>query len=278
MVFAVVTISSVFIYDTQHVHPIARLSGQHLAPINDAAWTGDGQKLAVCSSDGYVTIVRFTADALGEVLEEDLVPKEVKYFHPCLYNYTPTNAASVAAGAAAEDEDLVQDPQSNAVSSPIVIAEVTTTAACTAIQLGSGINLPATSVEQQQQPQQGVEDSNNMPSSATKKRKRIQTTMLGSCTLDSFLLSKPTVDISSPSQPVKPTASKVEPALVVDLCDSRQGAPVVVATQESHESSHPVGSVNDAVSPSNDQREGSAPTSTKKKRIAPTLISPLPST
>jgi chromatin assembly factor 1 subunit B len=66
MIFAVVTIHNVMIYDTQHTYPIAKLSGQHYAPINDAAWSGDGNKLVFCSSDGYVTIVRFYPGALGE--------------------------------------------------------------------------------------------------------------------------------------------------------------------------------------------------------------------
>ena len=36
MIFAVVTTSSVLLYDTQHTHPIARIGGCHLATINDA--------------------------------------------------------------------------------------------------------------------------------------------------------------------------------------------------------------------------------------------------
>ncbi len=66
MVFAVITISAVLVYDTQHPHPLARLGGLHLACINDAAWTPDGRMLVVCSSDGYVTFVRFDDGALGE--------------------------------------------------------------------------------------------------------------------------------------------------------------------------------------------------------------------
>jgi hypothetical protein len=36
MIFAVVTTSSVVLYDTQHTHPIAKIGGCHLATINDA--------------------------------------------------------------------------------------------------------------------------------------------------------------------------------------------------------------------------------------------------
>ena len=71
MIFAVVTIASVFLYDTQHSFPFAKLTGLHLAPINDATWGVSSKNsrsnimLTVCSSDGYLTFVRFEAGALG---------------------------------------------------------------------------------------------------------------------------------------------------------------------------------------------------------------------
>lgn len=64
-VFAVVTLGSVFVYDTQHTHPIAKFAGLHYAPINDAAWSEDGRVLVVCSSDGYLSFFRFEPGALG---------------------------------------------------------------------------------------------------------------------------------------------------------------------------------------------------------------------
>ncbi len=66
LLFAVVTIKSIFVYDSQHPHPLVKLTGLHFAPINDAAWSGDGRLLVVCSSDGYLTFVRFPDGSLGE--------------------------------------------------------------------------------------------------------------------------------------------------------------------------------------------------------------------
>lgn len=72
-----VTISSVFLYDTQHPFPFAKLTGLHLAPINDASWAVSGEDcrndivLSVCSSDGYLTFVRFEDGALGTTREMD---------------------------------------------------------------------------------------------------------------------------------------------------------------------------------------------------------------
>lgn len=65
MVFAVVTIKSVLLYDTQHGAPFAKVSGRHLAPINDASWSADGHSLAICSSDGYVSFIKLAPSTIG---------------------------------------------------------------------------------------------------------------------------------------------------------------------------------------------------------------------
>ena len=89
MLFAVVTISAVYIYDTQHSHPLARLGGLHLACINDVAWSCDGNMLVVCSSDGYLSFITFAKNSLGEELDPAEIPVSVKTALPCLYNFTP---------------------------------------------------------------------------------------------------------------------------------------------------------------------------------------------
>lgn len=97
MVFAAVTTSSVFIYDTQHHYPIVTVSGIHYATINDATWSADGSLLIVCSSDGYVTFIKFPSGELGDLLPDDQVPTCVKASHPCIYKYTkPTAQVAVA--------------------------------------------------------------------------------------------------------------------------------------------------------------------------------------
>jgi hypothetical protein len=88
-VFAVSTISSVFVYDTQHVHPIAKFSGLHYAAINDLSWSEDGTVLTACSSDGYLSFFRFPLGTLGEKLDNDRVPELMKKARPCLFDYIP---------------------------------------------------------------------------------------------------------------------------------------------------------------------------------------------
>jgi hypothetical protein len=88
MVFAVATITSVFLYDTHHPFPLAKLKGLHYAPINDLTWSGDGRVLAICSSDGYLSFVRFREGLLGEELEAEKVPESVKWNFPAIYGFT----------------------------------------------------------------------------------------------------------------------------------------------------------------------------------------------
>lgn len=83
--YAVITIGSIYVYDTQHFHPLFKVSGIHYAAINDIAWSADGRMLVACSSDGYLTFIRFTEHALGDALSEENVPDVVKRSHPALY-------------------------------------------------------------------------------------------------------------------------------------------------------------------------------------------------
>jgi chromatin assembly factor 1 subunit B len=113
VVFAVVTVHAVLVYDTQHPYPLAKVGGYHLATINDAAWSADGRLLTLCSSDGYLSFIRFNKGALGTPLAADKVPLAVKNAAPYLHKYTPppyvepekktkkTPAAAAAAAAAA---------------------------------------------------------------------------------------------------------------------------------------------------------------------------------
>ena len=85
MIFAVVTTTSLLIYDTQFAYPLVRINGCHLATINDVAWSSNGQTLVFCSSDGYVSFVRFDTNELGIPIPIENVPNEVKQAFPSIY-------------------------------------------------------------------------------------------------------------------------------------------------------------------------------------------------
>jgi hypothetical protein len=88
-IFAVLTWDSVLIYDTVHDQPLAVVRGIHYAHLVDAAWTADGRQLLVCSTDGYITILRFDAGELG-----------APYLEPLSNQLSLTTAASPSASTA----------------------------------------------------------------------------------------------------------------------------------------------------------------------------------
>ena len=59
IVFAVVTLDSVFVYDTQSWHPFLALHHMHYSQLTDACWSADGSVLFISSNDGYCSIVEF---------------------------------------------------------------------------------------------------------------------------------------------------------------------------------------------------------------------------
>ncbi|KAB2005159.1 hypothetical protein ES319_D11G250000v1 [Gossypium barbadense] len=65
LVFAVATLNSLYIYDTESVPPIAILAGLHYAAITDIAWSYDARYLALSSQDGYCTLVEFEKEEQG---------------------------------------------------------------------------------------------------------------------------------------------------------------------------------------------------------------------
>ncbi|KAJ3768865.1 WD40 repeat-like protein [Lentinula raphanica] len=59
MLFAVVTMDAVVVYDTQQSTPICMLSKLHYDEFTDASWSPDGQTLILSSRDGYCTLIVF---------------------------------------------------------------------------------------------------------------------------------------------------------------------------------------------------------------------------
>ncbi|XP_071722189.1 chromatin assembly factor 1 subunit FAS2-like [Rutidosis leptorrhynchoides] len=65
LIFAVATLNSLYIYDTESTPPIAILAGLHYAAITDISWSFDAHYLALSSRDGYCTLLEFEKDELG---------------------------------------------------------------------------------------------------------------------------------------------------------------------------------------------------------------------
>eukprot|EP00117_Sycon_ciliatum_P018458 scpid74978/ scgid17061/ Chromatin assembly factor 1 subunit B; Chromatin assembly factor I p60 subunit len=70
MVFAVASLESVVLYDTQELTAIAAFSSMHYAPLTDISWSACGLFLAMSSTDGYCSVIRFEQGELGEPYSE----------------------------------------------------------------------------------------------------------------------------------------------------------------------------------------------------------------
>ncbi|KAJ2950306.1 hypothetical protein O0L34_g11672 [Tuta absoluta] len=68
LVLAVGTKRSVLLYDTQQKTPIAIISNIHYTRLTDLSWSPDGKTLVASSTDGFCSVLMFSAGELGEVL------------------------------------------------------------------------------------------------------------------------------------------------------------------------------------------------------------------
>lgn len=100
LIFAVATLNSLYVYDTESVPPIAILAGLHYAAITDISWSPDGRYLALSSQDGYCTLLEFERDELGSPI---FVPEEKKI------------VSDENSGAVEKPEDTVIDATRNDV-------------------------------------------------------------------------------------------------------------------------------------------------------------------
>lgn len=119
-VFAVLSLNSVLVYDTQQSEPLAVASHIHYASLTDATWSADGKCLAVSSSDGYVSIIRF-GDEIGQTLErsalEEWLPKS-RFAQPIKAKASvPTKPQSVQ-----ESKSVVQTSETSPLGSDPMVA------------------------------------------------------------------------------------------------------------------------------------------------------------
>eukprot|EP00742_Colponemidia_sp_Colp-10_P008206 GILJ01008869.1.p1 GENE.GILJ01008869.1~~GILJ01008869.1.p1 ORF type:complete len:587 (+),score=106.47 GILJ01008869.1:39-1763(+) len=78
MIFAVATIDTLLLYDTQRRLPVALSAGNHYTSLSDISWSADARYIVVSSTDGYCSIVSFAEGELGELLPEADYPEIMK--------------------------------------------------------------------------------------------------------------------------------------------------------------------------------------------------------
>ncbi|PON72470.1 Guanine nucleotide-binding protein, beta subunit [Parasponia andersonii] len=129
LIFAVATLNSLYIYDTESIPPIAVLAGLHYAAITDIAWSSDARYLALSSQDNYCTLVEFENDELGSPIlsEQNKIRDEsqspIQKPEDMAIDVTPENdsvAANDMRSEAEEKEGKQISPPSSTSTPPIV--------------------------------------------------------------------------------------------------------------------------------------------------------------
>lgn len=91
MLFAVATMDTIAIHDTQQAGPICLLTKLHYDEFTDMSWSPDGQCLMLSSRDGYCTIVVF-----DEILAAHHVQQQTLQFQSIAHNHAvPLTSSSV---------------------------------------------------------------------------------------------------------------------------------------------------------------------------------------
>ena len=74
-IWAVASLDTVTVFDSERAAPLAIVHGLHLAPITDLAWDRSSQRsLLVSSSDGFCSSILFEKGELGELLPQEEYP------------------------------------------------------------------------------------------------------------------------------------------------------------------------------------------------------------
>lgn len=77
MVFAVATLDSVILYDTESVLPLCVLGAMHYDSITDIGWSCDGRYLVIASRDCFCSLVCFDEGDFGKPLRMEQLPEHI---------------------------------------------------------------------------------------------------------------------------------------------------------------------------------------------------------
>ncbi|KAH7883036.1 WD40-repeat-containing domain protein [Phlebopus sp. FC_14] len=97
MLYAVLTMDTVAIYDTQQAGPICLLTKLHYDEFTDMTWSPDGQCLVLASRDGYCTIVIFDEILPAHHTQQSTLQLQSIAQHnfvPLTYGSTPSTTSS----------------------------------------------------------------------------------------------------------------------------------------------------------------------------------------
>ncbi|KAF8810259.1 hypothetical protein BYT27DRAFT_7161899 [Phlegmacium glaucopus] len=140
MLFAVVTMDTVAIYDTQQAGPVCMLTKLHYDEFTDLTWSPDGQCLILSSRDGYCTLIVF-----DEILpahhtqQHTLQLQSIAHHHSLPISY-PTNSNASSGSGLGNNSFTSHHPGSSAAhhSSGSISSQVTPAVT----PISGNVNLP----------------------------------------------------------------------------------------------------------------------------------------
>ncbi|KAF8624744.1 hypothetical protein AX17_007075 [Amanita inopinata Kibby_2008] len=196
MLFAVVTMDTVSIYDTQQASPICLLTKLHYDEFTDLSWSPDGQCLILSSRDGYCTLVIF-----DEIIAAHHTQQHALQLQSIAHNLSVPLTHSTSHQGSSLHGQTVQSPLITPISAGVVATHppsfsaspsvprkrpeppLTPTASVDGSELGTGttfttVSSSSSSVVEVTAREEGTANEDKVPEPPKKKR-RVQLTRVG---------------------------------------------------------------------------------------------------
>lgn len=77
MVFAIATDDEIMIYETDNLNCLMRIKNLHYYTIYDISWNAEGDKIIICSKDGFMSAIDLKNYRFGELISEKPVEDEM---------------------------------------------------------------------------------------------------------------------------------------------------------------------------------------------------------
>ncbi|KAI0088366.1 WD40-repeat-containing domain protein [Irpex rosettiformis] len=115
MLYAVATMDTIAIYDTQQAGPICMLTKLHYDEFTDMSWSPDGQCLMLSSRDGYCTIVVF-----DEIIPAYHTQQQTLQFQSIAHHHSLSLASNIATPSSTPSVQSVALPTISPALTPVV--------------------------------------------------------------------------------------------------------------------------------------------------------------
>ncbi|GBG31626.1 Chromatin assembly factor 1 subunit FAS2 [Hondaea fermentalgiana] len=305
MVFAVVTLDSIFIYDTQHRYAIAAAEQLHFAELTDVSWSGDGRVLVVSSRDGYCSLISTAEGEIGTRLTGTKVPAVARPgFEPKVVSVDQILAQRLADAQAQQASEKTVD-----VKDPLGATAESKATAKTGVENAGAPKAPVSLVsssgsdnddgdnddddENDNGSKQGAEDAGEAAANKDTNEKRSSAEKAGDATAAPAPKKRRIVPIPIDSYFKKPSSSSSSPAAATTSSAASEGAgnntpkasctasvtktlqrrritPIQVKSVSPSPTASPASAqASDSIEKKKDSEDAKKP---KKRRIAPTPV------